>query len=117
MEDQPAVRRLRVLVQMIDTLGIEQRTAPLDAVDFVSLVEQVFAQVRTVLAGDAGNQCPAPAIGAAWRRCIAGLVGRVEEVIQFVYAHDSHILVSNTRTVGGVLNLLSATPHSGGTRA
>ena len=51
MQNEPAVFLVRVLVQMVDTVGIEQRGAPLDAVDFVTLVEQEFRQIGAILSG------------------------------------------------------------------
>jgi hypothetical protein len=48
---------MRVLVQMIDPVGVEQAGAALDAVHFVALRQQQFGQVGAVLAGHAGDQC------------------------------------------------------------
>ena len=56
VEDEAAVRLVRVLVEMVDAVGVEQRTAALDAVDDVALGQQEFGQVGAVLAGDAGDQ-------------------------------------------------------------
>jgi hypothetical protein len=41
---------------VVDALGVEQRAAPLDAVDDVALVEQEFGQISAVLAGDPGDE-------------------------------------------------------------
>ncbi len=46
-----------IAVDMVDPVGIERTAAANNAVDFVALGEQQFGQVRTVLSGDAGDQC------------------------------------------------------------
>ena len=56
VQDEVAMRLVRVLVQVIHAIGIEQRRAPLDAVDLVALLQQEFGQIGAVLAGDASNQ-------------------------------------------------------------
>ena len=57
MQDQAAVAYVRILVKMVDALGVEERGAPLDPVDDIALFDQEFGQVGTVLAGDAGDEC------------------------------------------------------------
>ena len=47
---------VRILVQVVDAVGVEQRGAALDAVDFVALAQQEFGEVGAVLAGDAGDE-------------------------------------------------------------
>jgi hypothetical protein len=59
MQDEAAASDVRILVQVIDALGVEERRAPLHAMDDVSLVEQELGQIRAVLAGDSSNQCGA----------------------------------------------------------
>ena len=54
---EPAARLVRVLVDVVDALGVEGGGAADDAVDLVPLREQELDQVRSVLAGDAGDQC------------------------------------------------------------
>ena len=56
MKLQPHVRLVRILIQMIDAIGIEGGRAALDAVDVVALREQQFGQIRAILAGNAGDQ-------------------------------------------------------------
>jgi hypothetical protein len=46
-----------VLVQVVDTLGVEQRRTALDAVHRVAPTQQPFGQVGAVLARDAGDEC------------------------------------------------------------
>ena len=50
------VADVRVLVKMIDAVGIEERGAALDAVDEVALRKQELGKVCTILAGDACDQ-------------------------------------------------------------
>ena len=50
------VINVRVLVDVVDPLGIERAGPALDAVDEVAFVKQKFGQVRAVLAGDAGDE-------------------------------------------------------------
>src|SRR5271165_3247377 len=48
---------MRVLVKMVDALGIEQRGASFDAMNGVALTQQELGQIGSVLAGDTGDQC------------------------------------------------------------
>ena len=48
---------VRVVVEVVDAVGVEQAGAALDAVHHVALLEQVLGQVGAVLPGDAGDQC------------------------------------------------------------
>ena len=48
---------VRVLVQVIDTVGIERRRPSFDAVNLVAFVEQELGQIRAVLASNTGYQC------------------------------------------------------------
>jgi hypothetical protein len=48
---------MRVLVDMVDPLGIECAGAALDTVYHVVFFQQEFRQVGPVLAGDTGDQC------------------------------------------------------------
>jgi hypothetical protein len=57
VQHEALVSGVRVLVDVIDALGVEQRSAALDAVDLVAFLEQQFSEVRAVLAGDAGDEC------------------------------------------------------------
>jgi hypothetical protein len=47
---------------MVDPVGVEDRGSADDTVNFVTLVQEKLSQVRTVLAGDAGDQRAAHAI-------------------------------------------------------
>jgi hypothetical protein len=56
VQDELAVGQVRVLVQVVDAVCVEQRRAALHAVHLIALFEQETRQVRAVLAGDAGDQ-------------------------------------------------------------
>ena len=56
MQHKVAVVHARVLVDMVDTRGVEQAGAPLDAVHHVAFGEQEFSQIGAILASDAGDQ-------------------------------------------------------------
>ncbi len=45
-----------ILIDVVDASRIEAATAPYQSVNFVSLGEQQFDQVRAVLAGNASDQ-------------------------------------------------------------
>ena len=57
VQDEAAAGLVRILVEVVDPVGVEQRRAALDAVDLVALAEQELGEVGAVLAGDAGDQC------------------------------------------------------------
>ena len=54
--DEAAALLVRILVEVIDAVGVEERRAPLDAVDDVALAEEELGEVGAVLAGDAGDE-------------------------------------------------------------
>ena len=47
---------VRILVDMVDALGVELRRAAFDAVDIIAFSQQKFCQIRTVLACNAGDK-------------------------------------------------------------
>jgi hypothetical protein len=47
---------MRILVQVIDAVGVEQAAAALDAMDFIAFAQQQFCQVGAVLSGDACDE-------------------------------------------------------------
>ena len=57
MQNKTTALLVRILIQMIDTIGIEQRRASFDTVNFVAFFEQELSQIRAVLSGDAGDEC------------------------------------------------------------
>ena len=56
VQGQPAGRLVRVLVDVVDALGVERGRAADQPVHLVALREQQLGEVRAVLAGDAGDQ-------------------------------------------------------------
>src|SRR5690606_2818386 len=56
VQHKVAVVDVRILVQVVDPVGVEQAAAALDAVYFVALLQQKLGQVRTILPGDASDQ-------------------------------------------------------------
>ncbi len=57
MEDEIAVLHVRILVEMVDAVGVEEGGAALDAVDDIALLQQELGQIGAVLAGNAGDEC------------------------------------------------------------
>src|SRR5262249_50599455 len=55
-ERQRDVALVRIPIQVLDALGGERRSAAHDAVHGVALREQQLGEIRTVLAGHAGDQ-------------------------------------------------------------
>lgn len=53
MEIQAPVATVRVLINVVNPIGIEGAGTPNDAMNFIAFTKQQFCQVRTVLAGDA----------------------------------------------------------------
>lgn len=51
-----AIVYVRILVEVIDSVGVEQRRTALQAMDFVALAQQEFCQVGAVLSGNACDQ-------------------------------------------------------------
>ncbi len=56
VEKETAVQFVRVLVEMVDAVGVEQGTAALYAMHLVSLGEQQLGKIRAILSCDAGNE-------------------------------------------------------------
>ncbi len=69
VELEAHVPLVRVAVQVVDAVGIEQRRAALDAVYLVALLEQQFSEIGPVLAGDARDEC-----GLGGHSCPFGIV-------------------------------------------
>jgi hypothetical protein len=57
MQLEALVVDMRVLVEVVDAVGVEQRRTALDTVDFVAFAQQQFGEVGAVLSGDAGDEC------------------------------------------------------------
>ena len=52
MQEKARLRIVRILVEVLDAVGVEGRRAPDQAVDDVALVEQLLREIRAVLTGD-----------------------------------------------------------------
>ena len=57
MEAERRIRLVGIKIEMINTVGIEQRGATLDAVDLVPLLQEQFRQVGAVLSCNTRNKC------------------------------------------------------------
>ena len=56
VQDEVAVIDVRILIEVIDAVGVEEGAAALDAMDDIALPEQEFGKVGAVLAGNAGDE-------------------------------------------------------------
>jgi hypothetical protein len=56
MQDEVARGLMRILVQMVDALGVKRGSAAFQAVNFITFGEKEFRQVRSVLSGNPGDQ-------------------------------------------------------------
>jgi hypothetical protein len=56
VQNEAAVASLGVLVEMVDAVGVEKRSATLDAMDDVALLEEELGEVRAILSGDARDE-------------------------------------------------------------
>ena len=48
---------MRILVEMIDAVCIEQRCTAFDAMDLIPFIKQKLSQIRPILTSYTGNQC------------------------------------------------------------
>ncbi|MNL39841.1 hypothetical protein D3C87_1621500 [compost metagenome] len=53
---EAAIRGVRVFVDMVDALGVEERGPALDAMHLIALFEQKLGQVGAILARDTGDE-------------------------------------------------------------
>ena len=58
MEENPGVGAVRIDVEVFDPGGIERTAAADDAMHLISFLQKEFGEVRTVLSGNSGDQCP-----------------------------------------------------------
>jgi hypothetical protein len=56
VQREPRILLVRVLVEMIDAIGVEGRSAALDAMDDIPLVEEELGQISAVLSSHAGDE-------------------------------------------------------------
>ena len=57
MEKQAHILFMGIAIDMIDAAGVEGGGTADHAVDFVTFLKQQFGQIRTILTGDASDQC------------------------------------------------------------
>jgi len=57
VQDEMTASNVRILVEMIYSVGFDQGGAAFDAMHLVALFQQQFGEVGPVLAGYTGNQC------------------------------------------------------------
>jgi hypothetical protein len=53
---EAALRHVRILIDRIDSAGIERARAPDNPIYFIPFLEEEFRQIRPVLTGDTGDQ-------------------------------------------------------------
>src|SRR6476469_5655924 len=58
MKEKTAAFSVRVLNQMIDSSRVERRRTAPDSMDFIALLKKKLREIRAVLAGHSGDQCP-----------------------------------------------------------
>ena len=56
VEHQARITFMGVLIEVINSTGIEAAGAPLDAMDLVALLQQQLREVTTVLTGYSGDE-------------------------------------------------------------
>ncbi|KPL69497.1 hypothetical protein SZ64_16135 [Erythrobacter sp. SG61-1L] len=56
MEVEACIFHVRILIDLLDTAGVERGRAPLDAVNLVSLLQQQRRKIGAVLAGDTRDE-------------------------------------------------------------
>jgi hypothetical protein len=56
MQEEPHIRLVAILVQVVNTVRIETRGTPNDPMNYVSLSKKELGKVGTVLASNPGNQ-------------------------------------------------------------
>jgi hypothetical protein len=55
VQDEVTVGGVGILIEVVDTVGVEEARAPFDAVDFVAFLQQELGKVSAVLAGDSSD--------------------------------------------------------------
>ncbi|MNZ88428.1 hypothetical protein D3C78_1073200 [compost metagenome] len=84
MQDQIAIFCVWILIEVVDTVGVEGGRTTLDAVNDVALFQQKLREVGAVLSGHASNECNFTAHGvipsvAKLRRLISDVNVNVDE--------------------------------------
>jgi hypothetical protein len=55
MQEKFDPRCVKILVKVIDALGIERRSSPFESVDLVAALNEKFGEIGTILPGDSGD--------------------------------------------------------------
>lgn len=55
VQDQLLIIGMRILVDMVDTLGVERRRTTLNAVNLIAFGQEKLSQIGSILSGNAGN--------------------------------------------------------------
>jgi hypothetical protein len=56
MKNEVRIGVVRVLIDVVDPIRVEQRGTPFDAVNLIAFSEKKLGEVRSVLAGNSCNQ-------------------------------------------------------------
>ena len=56
MQNKTPLTGVRILIEMVDAVGIEQRGSPFEAVHLIPFLEKEFRQICAVLPGNTGDQ-------------------------------------------------------------
>ena len=56
MQMEFRVCSMRILIDVVHTLGVERRSAAFNAVNFIPFLQQKLRQIRTILPGNAGDE-------------------------------------------------------------
>jgi hypothetical protein len=68
MQGKAGVGRMRVLIDVVNAIGIKRAGAPDEAVDIISFAQQQFGEVGAVLSG---NACDQGAFGAIFHERVS----------------------------------------------
>ena len=55
VEKESGIGLVNILIDVIETVGVEAGGAPLQTMDFIPLFEEKLSEVRSILAGATGN--------------------------------------------------------------
>jgi hypothetical protein len=56
MQEQLTIGVVRILIEMIDAIGIQKRCAAFDTMNLIPARKQKFSEIGAVLPGDSGNE-------------------------------------------------------------
>jgi hypothetical protein len=55
VQEEPHYFLVRILIEMVNPVGVEKRRAPLEAMHLVTLFQKEFSEIGAILSGDAGD--------------------------------------------------------------